>query len=146
MANLSPSITELAAEVSKNTTLISDYLKANNLPAPSFAADGPATFPIPQNDAAIQGARLALIEASKTLYDLAVGPRHTMTYLPLVVSLPSWSRGGQILTAVQEKHNAGALRVIRRFDIAKHVPPSGSISFANLSAATKLDVHRLHRV
>lgn len=74
-----PSLTELAAEISKNASLITEYLLAHNLPSPSFAADGPQNFPVSSENLEIQGVRLALIEASRAMLELAVGPLELLT-------------------------------------------------------------------
>ncbi|KAI9838008.1 MAG: hypothetical protein M1819_006162 [Sarea resinae] len=129
MGSSSSPLLDLAAEVSTAAKTISEYLTSQNLPQPSFDADGPATFPVPPSNTEIQRARLALIEASHALHDLAVGPTDSIKRLPLI-----------------EKHNLAALQVINRFQIAKYVPLTGDISFEELASKVGLDIDRVQRV
>ncbi|KAI9839066.1 MAG: hypothetical protein M1838_004401 [Thelocarpon superellum] len=122
-------MTDLAAEISKNATLITEYLAANKLPAPSFAADGPVDFPLPSSDGSLQAARIALLSATKTLYALTQGPTDTITNLP-----------------TQEKLIQAALAVVSHYRLAEYVPASGSISFLAVATAAKMDLDRVTRI
>ena len=51
-----------------------------------------------------------------------------------------------MLTCPEMNQTLAALQVANHYQIAKLVPLSGSVSFEELSTATKLDVDRLHRV
>ena len=91
MPDLSPSLTELAAQVSKSAALISDHLKSHGSAAPTFAADGLDHFPM-ATDPAVAEARMALLEASKTIHDLAIGPQDTINFTVLAVRASASSR------------------------------------------------------
>jgi hypothetical protein len=60
----------LGAEVARLSRTVAARLQKGNHPKPSFAADGPATFP---HDLEIQQPRLQLIEALTDLLYLATG-------------------------------------------------------------------------
>jgi hypothetical protein len=44
-------LSELAAQISQKAAYLEKYLDDHNLPQPSFGADGPATFPVPPDQA-----------------------------------------------------------------------------------------------
>ena len=113
-------ISQLAAEISRNTSIIDEHLQSNNLPQPSFAADGPA-HPIPGADEKLAAARHALIEATKALHALAVGPAETTRVF-----------------CFNEIYLLGAMRVLCHFSVPQNVPLQGSISTGELSAKTGL--------
>lgn len=69
-----PSLVGLADEITKNAKVLDEYIAKNGLPKPTFASDGPLSFPVPQDDHEMQAARLALIGASRSLLELALGP------------------------------------------------------------------------
>lgn len=68
-------IEELALVISKNTTIVEQYLSSNNLPHPSFGVGAPSGSLIPADAADIEVARLAVIEATSKLRNLMLGPR-----------------------------------------------------------------------
>lgn len=65
------SLRELEALISTHVSTIAKFLDANSLPHPSFASNTPAGLP---EDATVQGAKFALIEAATDLVQLATGP------------------------------------------------------------------------
>lgn len=65
-------IAELASAVAQHTQLVDNYLAENNLPQPSFDADGPVDLGLPAD---IEQSRIAALQASKELNDLLLGPR-----------------------------------------------------------------------
>jgi hypothetical protein len=69
-----PSLVELAEEITKNAKVLDAYITEKGLPKPTFASDGPLSFPVPQDDHEMQAARLALIGASRSLLELTLGP------------------------------------------------------------------------
>ena len=69
----SPSISDLVAQISKNSSKVENYLHSNNLPMPSFLPDGPTNMAISEKDA--EDARVAAISASMELLDLLQGPK-----------------------------------------------------------------------
>jgi hypothetical protein len=81
-------LSELAAAISDNTKIVTDYLTSKGLSAPSFDIDGLDEFPIPSSDKEVFTARLNIIAATKELHDLAVGPKEGPMYLAWDVRLP----------------------------------------------------------
>lgn len=79
---------ELAAQIVANVTTLTTYLRENNLPQPSLARDCPPTFPVPSSEKAIHLARLNLIEACKSLCDVALGPVDMLNWSALLVTIP----------------------------------------------------------
>ena len=73
MAGSRTRIAELASIVAENTAKVDEYLRANNLPTPSFDVDAPAQIPIPPDATDIEAARRNAVEASTELNDLLQG-------------------------------------------------------------------------
>ncbi|KAK3897615.1 O-methyltransferase-domain-containing protein, partial [Staphylotrichum tortipilum] len=92
-----------------------------------FAADGPS-HPIPGGDEKLAAARHALIEATKALHALAVGPAETTRRF-----------------CVNEINLIGAIQVLCHFNVPQHVPLQESISIGELSAKTGLREDLLSR-
>lgn len=84
---LTPSIVELSAVIAQHTKTIDDYLTENNLPPLSFHKDSSADFP--DAPPKIMAVRAALIDATKTLHDLIVGPTHSITWVAFCVKTAS---------------------------------------------------------
>lgn len=83
----SPTILQLATDILAHAKAIHQHLESKGHPQPSFDQDAPLQFP---SDVEIQGSRMALIEAAKTIYDLTVGPTNSITWSALSVR-PSYS-------------------------------------------------------
>jgi len=81
MAQSQPTLNSLAATISKATEAITSHLEQNGLPQPSFAEDGPASYP---NAPEVQGARFQLIGALLDLLNLAYGPAD-MSFINIVL-------------------------------------------------------------
>lgn len=127
MATTTPILTQLAEDISRNTSVIVEHLKSNNLPQPSFDVDGPS-HPIPNTDERLSEARHALIEASKALHALAVGPAETTR-----------------LFYFNEIYLVGAVQVLCHFNVPQHVPLQGTISMVELAAKSGLNEGLLAR-
>lgn len=69
---------ELAQKITKATQELETYMKANNLPMPSFDVDAPADFPTLPED--VQQSRQEIIHATKELGLLAHGPRESIRW------------------------------------------------------------------
>ena len=67
-------LTEVAGRISKNATFLKGFLDAQGLPQPSFAADAASEFPNPTNEPTIHTARESILEDTKILFDLVLGP------------------------------------------------------------------------
>lgn len=123
------SLEELSSIIQSRCTEITLFLAQNKLPSPSFSSDSPSPDFIPVDQAAVQQARAELVEASKTLADLASGPVRLLAN-----------------TTVTPHHDAFALQVIDDYDVTSHVPLNGSISYRSLAAACGLQEGVLRRV
>ncbi|KAI5857804.1 O-methyltransferase-domain-containing protein [Tricharina praecox] len=113
-----PSILQLATDILAHAKTIHQHLESNGIPQPGFDRDSPLHFP---SDAEIQGSRMALIEAAKAIYDLAVGPTNGIT----------WS-------SLTSKFETVVLRAITTYNLAEAVPLHGEASFAQIAAASNL--------
>ena len=68
----------LARQITQATEKLETYMKANNLPMPSYDVDAPADFPSLPED--IQQSRQDIIIATKELAMLAHGPRESVRW------------------------------------------------------------------
>ena len=93
----------LAQTITDETKKLETYLKAHNLPLPSFDVDAPADYPkLPE---AIAQSRHAIIVATKEMSLLAHGPRESVRW------------------AVWEFLDVLALQLINHFGIGMSSPP-----------------------
>lgn len=97
----------LAKTITDETAKLEAYLKANNLPLPSFDVDSPADYP--KLPADIAKSRNAIIVATKELGLLAHGPRESVRW------------------AVWEFLDVLALQLINHFGIGKSPLPHPTI-------------------
>ena len=74
-------LTQLADDISLNTKIITEYLAAKNLDAPSFDEDGLTELLISPADKEAFSARSKLVVATKELHDLATGPKEGLRHL-----------------------------------------------------------------
>jgi len=81
-------ITILSDEIAANTKIITDYLESKGLAVVSFDVDGLAEYPIPPSEDAPFKARLKLIDLTKQLHDLALGPKESLRFLAWDVRQP----------------------------------------------------------
>lgn len=65
---------DLAAQISSHAEIIESTLATQNLPQPSFAADGPPTLPTGPEFRELQKTRLALMDAARDIEHLTTGP------------------------------------------------------------------------
>lgn len=72
-----PYIVELATRIASNTSKVSDYLAANNLPQPSFELDTPPS-PVPRDAVEIESLRQAVLRDTAELRSLMLGPRDSL--------------------------------------------------------------------
>ncbi|RDL40163.1 S-adenosyl-L-methionine-dependent methyltransferase [Venustampulla echinocandica] len=118
-------LTTLSNEISKNTKILTDYLSSKGLEAPSFDVDGLDEFPISPEDEEPFKARLALIAATKELYDISLGPKESLRYL-------AWDAANNL-----------SLQAVYEFKIAENVPLSGSISYQELAEKVNVPLLKL---
>ncbi|CAI0641140.1 unnamed protein product [Colletotrichum noveboracense] len=108
-------ISRLAESIFSNTKIVDSYLKANDLPSPSFDADGPTNLEIDAESA--ENARVKVLESTLELFDLLQGPAAILRPVAYGTSL----------------------QAISRWDIPNKVPLDKEISFTEL--AHLCDVH-----
>lgn len=65
---------ELSWKITRNASVVSQYLASNGLPQPSFDSNGPSTVLPNDSPQGIQQARQELISTSLELLQLAIGP------------------------------------------------------------------------
>jgi len=119
---------QLADEISSQAAIVTDYVKANNLPAPSFDSDGPLD-PLPSGaPSEVEEARFALMSATKKLHALARGPGESIKWL-----------------MDDELFLLGSLKVLCHFNVPQNVPLSGCIAIAELAAKAGMDAALLPR-
>jgi hypothetical protein len=68
------SIQTLSKNIVKNTALIEQWLATMNSKPLSFEQDAEAEFPSTAGRADIEAARLAILDDTRTLHDLVLGP------------------------------------------------------------------------
>lgn len=117
----------LADEISSSATLLSSHIESRRLPWPSFSADGPRQ-PICEDNEEVSRARTALIEATRSLHALAVGPVETTKHF-----------------CFNEIYLLGAMQVLCHFEIPQNVPLQGTITFHHLAFKTGLSEALLPR-
>jgi len=85
-------LTELTNIIATETEKIDQFFAKNGIPHLSFDPDAPADFPVPSSNAEIQEARRTIVNATKELHDLMVGPRETIRWMAWSVRLQflSW--------------------------------------------------------
>lgn len=69
---------ELATRITEHAHKLHSYIVENDLPQPTFAANGSLDFPVAVDNKAMQEHRIALIEASNEMYELSVGPQELL--------------------------------------------------------------------
>lgn len=80
-------IEQYADQISRSAKTLSDYLRANNQPQPSFERDAPTSTLPASAPEDIALARRELTEASFKVFQLAVGPSEFLPHLTANVSL-----------------------------------------------------------
>ncbi|KAI5849925.1 O-methyltransferase-domain-containing protein [Tricharina praecox] len=127
------SLTAIATEILKHAQALDVYIAEHDLPQPSFDRDGPAMFPLPGHAPdSLHKARTALMDASKTIYDLTEGPTNSVMW-------------GSI--AVSNHFTSMTLRALNSFCVADAVPLTDEgASYAEIAAATGVDEEVITRI
>ncbi|CAK3814349.1 O-methyltransferase [Lecanosticta acicola] len=115
------SITDLAKSILENAQKVEDYLKANNLPQPSFDEHSPPELPLSPE---MQQIRQNAVDAAMDLEALLIGP--VMQLRPVL--------------------NGASLNAIYKFDIATKVPLDGQISYEELAPKVGIKRTDLQRI
>lgn len=141
------SFADFAETISANARIIDEFLNSNSaIPHPSFAPDGPIGFPCPPQVNHIHAAREALLDASKKIYQLALGPVESLFELAVRVCIGQPSSTERSMLMVTQCHDSASLHAIYRFDMAAKVPVHGEKSFAEIAEAIGVDEDRTRRV
>ncbi|PWY71774.1 S-adenosyl-L-methionine-dependent methyltransferase [Aspergillus sclerotioniger CBS 115572] len=121
---------ELSWTITKNASIVSQYLAAHQLPQPSVHGDGPSTVVPSKAPPAIQQARQHLMAASLELLQLAIGPSEY---------LPNLAMGFQY---------TATLHYLLQFNIFHLVPlpPAAAISYTDLSTMSGIPEPRLKSI
>ncbi|KAG2417765.1 hypothetical protein HFD88_008984 [Aspergillus terreus] len=118
----------LSSVITKNTSIVSQYLQANNLPQPSPEANGPVVVLPSDAPQDVQQARQQLIAASLEIFQLAIGPSEFLPHLATnfqYISCLTW---------------------LAHYDIFHLVPRDKNISYADLARATGVPEQRLKSI
>ena len=67
-------IVELAQTIANGTQTVDEYFTSHNLATPSFDVDGPPAIIIPPKMSDVAAAHAAVIDATKELHSLMLGP------------------------------------------------------------------------
>jgi hypothetical protein len=70
-----PRIVEVATRIATNTSIVSEYLAANDLPQPSFDLDTPLYGVVPKDAPNIEALRQSVLADTAELRHLMLGPR-----------------------------------------------------------------------
>ncbi|KAL6803347.1 S-adenosyl-L-methionine-dependent methyltransferase [Trichoderma sp. SZMC 28013] len=123
-ATAAPSVdrlTILSKAIDEKTRILANKLRAKGLEAPSYHANGLSDFPLNEVDDEAIKVRQEIIELTKELHDLVLGPREWLKTM-------AWDAISYI-----------PLHAICEFKIAEAVPLLGSITYEDLA----VEVHRL---
>ncbi|KAI8950854.1 S-adenosyl-L-methionine-dependent methyltransferase [Xylaria longipes] len=126
--NTSFPLEELSWLITKNASIVSEYLSAHDLPQPSFRADGPSSTLPKDSPRSILQARQNLMEASLKIFQLAIGPSEF---------LPNLATGFQYVSS---------LSWLCHFKIFHLVPVDGTISYVDLADRAKVPEQRLKSI
>ncbi|KAF3025036.1 hypothetical protein E8E14_014352 [Neopestalotiopsis sp. 37M] len=113
-----PRIVELATRIAANTSKVSEYLTANNLPQPSFAIDAPLYGAVPNDAPDIEALRLSVLKDTTELRDLMLGPRDYLFGFVHNTLLPQ--------------------QAITRFNLARKLPIGGTTTFEEMASKSGL--------
>ncbi|KAF8466321.1 S-adenosyl-L-methionine-dependent methyltransferase [Kalaharituber pfeilii] len=120
----------LAASIAMATKTISQFLREQGYPQPSFARDAPAS-PLPQGaPEEIVKARSELMDAAMKLFHLASGPKEFLANIPSHLGY----------------QQQACLRWLCHFDIFSLVPLDGTISYVDLAALAGVPETHLIRI
>ncbi|KAM7203056.1 S-adenosyl-L-methionine-dependent methyltransferase [Rhypophila sp. PSN 637] len=117
-------ISKLSETIFRNVKVVDSYLKANNLPPPSFDIDGPAVMEVGPDGVHVEDAKNKAIAAAMELVDLLIGP------------FPS----------LRPMYNGTSLQAISKWKVAQKVPIHGEVSFDDLARQVRVQPIDLRRV
>lgn len=86
VSDISSHLEELSWTITHNASVVSQHLKANNLPQPSFNSDGPSVVIPRDSPQSVIKAQQDLIAAALEVSQLAIGPSEFLPNLALGAS------------------------------------------------------------
>lgn len=137
----------LSWRITQRASLVSQYLRANDLPQPSFERDGPTTIVPHDAPQYIRQAQHYLISASLELFQLATGPSDYLPNLATGVgncSLPL--KFTTKLTNREKFHYISCISWLCQYDIFHLIPLDTTISYADLAAKAQVPEQRLKSI
>lgn len=75
------SLVQLAKSILEDAQTIENFLTANDLPQPAFDLAGPKEFPVGVENTEIHATRHRLIDSTKELRDLIIGPKDSIKWM-----------------------------------------------------------------
>ncbi|KAI1096292.1 sterigmatocystin 8-O-methyltransferase [Rostrohypoxylon terebratum] len=127
MASPQPTLNELAAKITELSETFTRFLKENNVPEPTFAADSPTSYS--NLSAEIFMTRQYLLDALTDMWYLTQGPSESI-FNYVHNALP----------------DAAALNTLNYFDFWSAVPLAGSASYAEIAQHVSLPEDVVRRV
>ncbi|KAI0902417.1 sterigmatocystin 8-O-methyltransferase [Annulohypoxylon nitens] len=127
MASPQPTLNELAAKITELSETFTRFLKENNVPEPTFAADSPTSYS--NLSAEIFMTRQHLLDALTDMWYLTQGPSESI-FNYVHNALP----------------DAAALNTLNYFDFWSAVPLTGSASYAEIAQHVSLPEDVVRRV
>ncbi|KAI1771396.1 sterigmatocystin 8-O-methyltransferase [Hypoxylon cercidicola] len=127
MADSQPTLNSLAAKITELSETFTRYLKENNVPQPSFAADSPTSYS--NLSAEIFMIRQSLLDALNDMWFLTQGPSESI-FNYVHCCMP----------------DAAALNILNYFDFWSTVPLEGSASYAEIAQRISLPEDVVRRV
>ncbi|KAI1208033.1 S-adenosyl-L-methionine-dependent methyltransferase [Annulohypoxylon truncatum] len=121
-----PHIVQLALRIASNTTKVSDYLVANNLPQPSFDLNTPLHGAVPKDEPEIQALRQSVLADTAELRDLMLGPRDYLLSFVHNSLLPQ--------------------QAVTRFGLARNLPVGSETSFAEMAKSSGLSESNVRKL
>ncbi|KAI9654281.1 MAG: hypothetical protein M1831_005446 [Alyxoria varia] len=139
---------QLSRKITKNASIVSQYLDAHHLPQPSFESDGPSVVISTDAPQHIREAKQHLVAECLETLQLALGPSEFV---------PSLAAGVKIIQAVPVRFSSDVLTAKKfqnicciswlcQYDLFHLIPLNGAISYGDLEASTGVPEQRLKSV
>lgn len=122
-------IVDYAQQILAKAILLEYQLENAGAPQPSWESGAPSSFPPEAKYPDIFETRQSIIDASKQVTSLALGPSETIL---------SWTGPQRMMTY--------ALRTIEHYDVANVVPKGGSMTFTDLAKKLEVNQEVLERI
>lgn len=124
-----PLLVDLARQILRHAEDLEKQLEDANVPQPTFDVGSSPLYPKPTEYPDMYHTRTSLVDASKSLFELALGP---VDMIRTIVG--------------PERMNIELFKVLLHFRIANRVPQNGSITFGDLALKAGVSAEVLERV